>query len=269
MSTVVFVHAHPDDEALLTGGTMARLAAEGHRVVLVSATAGEAGLAAAQFTESGSLATHRLRELDAASRALGCARVVVLGYADSGMADAPSGAPNCFATAAVDQAAARLAEILDEEHADAVVGYDAAGGYGHPDHRQVHRVVRRAAQLAGTAAVFDATIDRAALQRAVRLLAATPLRRRFPALRPALFDTSFSAPQDITHCVDVSAYLPAKRAALAAHATQASADGEARTLGGFLRLPAPLFRIVFRREWFVRADAQPGATRESQLLPLS
>ena len=122
----MFLHAHPDDEALLTGGTMARLAAEGHRVVLVSATAGEAGLAASRFTHAGELASHRRHELDEAARVLGCARVIELGYADSGMAGEPSGAPNSFADADVDEAAGRVAEILRDERAGVVIGYDAA-----------------------------------------------------------------------------------------------------------------------------------------------
>jgi LmbE family N-acetylglucosaminyl deacetylase len=266
VSTVVFVHAHPDDEALLTGGTMARLAAEGHRVVLVSATAGEAGLAADAYRREGSLGTRRRQELDAAARALGCARVVMLGYADSGMAGHPTGAVHAFAAANVDEAAAGLADILTAEHADAVVGYDAAGGYGHPDHRQVHVVTRAAARLAGTPVLFEATVDRRALQRAVRLLALTPLRRRFPALRPSMYDGCFADPSEITHCVDVSAHLAAKRAALAAHVSQASADGEVRSLAGMLRLPAPLFRIAFGREWFVEVGRRAHGPRADDLL---
>lgn len=266
MSTVVFVHAHPDDEALLTGGTMAQLAAQGHRVVLVSATAGEAGLAAQHYTRAGGLGIQRRHELDAAAQALGCARVVVLGYADSGMAGEPTGAADAFATANVDEAAARLAEILDVERADAVVGYDAAGGYGHPDHQQVHVVTRAATALAGTPALFEATVDRRALQRAVRALARTPLRRRFPALDPSMYDGCFADPAEITHCIDVSAHLAAKRAALAAHVSQATADGEVRSLAGMLRLPAPLFRIAFGREWFVEVGRSPGRRRARELL---
>ena len=89
--TIVFLHAHPDDESLLTGGTMARLAAEGHRVVLITATAGEHGLASRAVHAVGELGRQRLAELDAAAEILGVADVIQLGYADSGMADAPSG----------------------------------------------------------------------------------------------------------------------------------------------------------------------------------
>ena len=83
--TVVFFHAHPDDEALLTSGTMAKLASQGHRVVLVVATAGEAGLASAELTADGRLGDRRLAELHTSARALGVSRTEVLGYADSGL----------------------------------------------------------------------------------------------------------------------------------------------------------------------------------------
>lgn len=247
--TVVFFHAHPDDEALLTGGTMARLAAEGHRVVLVTATAGEAGLVSRELAAAEPLGERRRRELDRAARALGCARVVVLGYADSGMADSPTGAANAFAAAPVDAAAGTLADLLVEEGADAVSIYDRAGGYGHPDHVQVHRVGRRAAELAGTPLVLEATVDRRALQRALGLVSWA--RPAVAELRPASYAHCFTAAQAITHRVDVSGYLQAKREAMRAHVSQASADGTTRTLQWFLRMPRPLFRLVFGHEWFV------------------
>src|SRR5256885_8360310 len=138
--TLVSFHAHPDDEALLTAGTLARASAEGHRVVLVVATTGEAGLAASDVLADGPLGERRTAELMRSARALGCARVEWLGYADSGMADAPSGAADSFADADLEEAAERLAAILREEEADAITIYDPAGGYGHPDHVQVHHV---------------------------------------------------------------------------------------------------------------------------------
>lgn len=95
--TLVAFHAHPDDEALLTSGTMARAAAEGHRVVLVVATDGELGLASTDFTAGGGLAAHRRAELEASAAVLGVARTEWLGYADSGSGEEllpdPPGAP--------------------------------------------------------------------------------------------------------------------------------------------------------------------------------
>ena len=152
--TWVVVHAHPDDEALLTAGSMAKAAAEGHRVVLVVATDGGAGLAAAAAVAEGrTLAEVRLRELEESARRLGVARVVHLGFGDSGLDGLGAGLPAGvapFAQVTVDEAAARIASVLDEERADAVSVYDAAGGYGHPDHLQVHRAGSAAAALAGT-----------------------------------------------------------------------------------------------------------------------
>lgn len=255
--TVVFFHAHPDDEALLTGGTMARLAAEGHRVVLVTATAGEAGLVSAELAATESLGELRRRELCKSAEILGCARVVVLGYADSGMAADPSGAGHPFATAPLEEAARDLAQLLDNEAADALSIYDPAGGYGHPDHVRVNRVGRRAAELAGTAVVLEATVDRRALQRALRLISWA--RAGSPELRPSSYDHCFSHADRITHCVDVCPYLGQKRDAMRAHASQMTADDTTRALDWFLRLPGPLFRLVFGREWFVEHGRPPPA----------
>lgn len=253
--TIVCFHAHPDDEALLMGGTMARLSAEGHRVVLVTATGGEAGLAATAVKATMPLGERRLRELAASAAALGCARVAVLGYGDSGMADQPTHHPNAFSQLDVDVGAHRLAQVLQEERADVLTIYDPAGGYGHPDHVQVHRVGRRAAQLNATPLVLEATIDRRALQRVLRRIRLLTLRS--PDLDPARFNALFADPRRITHEIDVSRYLPQKRAAMQAHVSQTTADDGTRLLGMLLRLPAPLFRMVLHREWFVEHGRTP------------
>src|SRR3954447_10116475 len=162
MSTLVFFHAHPDDEAIATGGTMARAAAEGHRVVLVCATRGELGEVPEGFLASGETLTER-REVEvlAAAEILGCARVAFLGYRDSGMeGEATNADEGCFATADIEEAAERLAAILREEDAEVLTVYDERGNYGHPDHVQVHRVGIRAAELAATPRVYEATVNR-------------------------------------------------------------------------------------------------------------
>jgi LmbE family N-acetylglucosaminyl deacetylase len=248
---MVCLHAHPDDEALLTGGVIARAVAEGHRVVLVVATRGEAGLTDSAHRES--LGERRAEELDAAAAALGVHRVHWLGYADSGMAGEPTGHPGAFADADAGSAAERLVRILRDEGADVLTVYDPAGGYGHPDHVQVHRVGVRAAALAGTPVVLEATVDRDALRRVARLL--RPLRRRWPV--PPL-DHAYTPRAGLTHEVDVRPYLAAKRAAMAAHASQGRADAGVRTLAVLLRLPRPLFARVAGREWFTERGRPPG-----------
>ncbi len=249
--TLVFVHAHPDDEALLTSGTMARAAAEGQRVVLVVATDGAEGLAASHLRDD--LAARRARELAESARALGVHRVESLGYADSGLhGDAPSqpGGPPTLCSAPVEESASRLAAILAEEDADVLVTYDAHGGYGHPDHVRVHELGVLAAESAGTPAVFEATVPRDLLLRGIRL--AGKVYRFPPEFDPTSFERAFTASADITHRVDVRRHLDAKRASMAAHASQATADDGDRTLAAFLRMPRPLYRQVFGTEWFRR-----------------
>jgi LmbE family N-acetylglucosaminyl deacetylase len=255
--TVVFVHAHPDDEALLTSGTMAALADHGHRVVLVVATAGEAGLAADALR--GGLGERRLAELPASAEVLGVNRVELLGYADSGLVDDPTPASSPgrlprLADAPVPEVAARVAELLLQERADIVTGYDANGGYGHPDHIAVHRIAAAARELAGTPLLLEATVPRDRL-----LAAARRINRLLPPARRvdlAPWAHAYSAAADVTHCIDVRRYARTRRAAMRAHASQATADSGARTLGVFTKVPPPLFGAVIGREWY----RQPGLT---------
>jgi LmbE family N-acetylglucosaminyl deacetylase len=266
--TLVVFHAHPDDEALLTAGTMARAAAAGHRVVLVVATAGEAGLASHELVDDGRLGQRRLRELHRSAAALGVARVEVLGYGDSGLdGDGAASVPSVafgdrvpFAAADVEEAAGRLAAILCEEDADVLTTYDENGGYGHPDHVQVHHVGHRAAVLAGTPVVLEATVDRDLLLRGLAL--ASRVYRFPPEFDPAPLRRAFAPRSAITHRVDVRRYARPKRASMAAHASQATADGADRTLAAFLRIPRPLFPWVFGREWFTQVrPAVPAGSR--------
>lgn len=219
-------------------------------MVLVTATLGEAGLAAELRGEE--LAERRREELEQAARAVGAARVVVLGFPDSGS----SGIPPAGSFAALDPAipAARLAAILREESADVLTTYDAHGGYGHPDHVQVHRVGQLAAEQAGTRVVLEATVDRRPLQRIARILARIPRVRRL--IPPDHFAGTYTAHEDVTHRVDVRPHLEAKRGALAAHGTQAG-GAPVRTVQLLLALPRPLARRVLGREWFREAGA-PG-----------
>lgn len=265
--TCVFFHAHPDDEALLTSGTMAMLAAEGHRVVLVVATLGEQGLASPSPGGPDRLGELRLAELMVSADALGCARVVCLGYRDSGPAHPNRGRvgavddrPVPFAEADTDQAAHRLAALLREEDATLLTTYDSSGGYGHPDHVQVHRVGAQAAMLAGTPLILQATYDRSRFARLALLLRlAAPLRRLLPAFDADALSRAYTAGHLITHRVDVRRQLDAKRRSLAAHATQATGGGSVRTLALLLRLPRPLFGRLLGTEYFVQQGGVAGS----------
>jgi LmbE family N-acetylglucosaminyl deacetylase len=246
VAVIVALHAHPDDEALLTGGWLAQRAAAGDRVVLVLATDGGAGLAGSAHA-AGTLGLVRRGEAMASAAALGVARVVWLGYADSGMADRPAAGVHRFADVPVGDAARAVAAVLDEEGAAVLTGYDVNGGYGHPDHVQVHRVARRAQSLAAVRPVLlEATLDRTWLVRLLRVL--RPLSW---ALRGVTLpcDEVFTRRAAITRVVDVRPQLATKRAALAAHASQGS--GGLRTVAVLLALPGPLARRVLGTEYFV------------------
>ena len=263
--TLVAFHAHPDDESLLTGGTLARSSAEGHRVVLVVATDGERGLAGAADGTGPDLAQRRRAELAQAAACLGVHRVVWLGYGDSGLRPDPAD-PTLFAHTDPRAAADRLAEVLREERADVLTVYDPNGGYGHPDHVQVHRVGSLAASLAGTPVVLEATVPAGAFRAVIAIL-----RRVGHALgSPLPFEDRpvFSPRARITHVVRVDAHLPAKREAMKAHASQRRADGQVRVLDRMLRLPSPLFALVFGREWFVEQH-RPSGRREGDVFASS
>ena len=251
--TLVAFHAHPDDEALFTGGTLARCAAEGHRVVLVTATSGERGLTA----QAGSLGATRRSELAAAADALGVARVVELGYGDSGMTGPVS--PGSFCAAPLDEIADKLAVVLADERADVLTVYDAAGGYGHRDHVRVHDAGLEAAQQVGSVTVLQATVARESLQRGVRTLNRVGVRPG--GVRAADLDKAYCARADITHEIDVRAFVPQKLRALAAHASQTSGGDDVRTVALLSRLPRPLARLVLGREWFVELGR--AATRRT------
>lgn len=246
MRTVVAFHAHPDDEVLATGGTLARLAAEGHRTVVVVACDGSMGPA----RPDGS--TPRLEELRASCRALGVHRVEHLGYADSGHGpllypDPPDRAR--FARAPLEEATERLAKILREENPEILFGYDPNGGYGHRDHIRVHDVALRAARLTGTPRLLQATAPREPVVRAYKVLRAARL------LKPYGEDEVLQAgvPRAmITHRIDVRAYTDVKRAALACHRSQLDGRNRSARLFKLLsRSPKPVFELVFGYEHFV------------------
>ena len=273
MSTLVCFHAHPDDESIATGGTMALAADGGHRVVLVCATRGEQGEPQPGVLADGEpLWERRVIETHAAAAILGVDRVEFLGYEDSGMMGEPSNAnPSCFWQADVEEAAHRLADILRDVAADVLTIYDSHGGYGHPDHIQVHRVGRRAAELAGVGRVFQSTMNRdrilqqmaenaslfeEEMEQELEGETAEQIRRRAEAADRG----EFGSPEaEITHGVDVAAVVDRKRSAMAAHRSQIGPDSF------FFAMPPEVFTAAFGTEWYIaldgrRAEGEPFGT---------
>jgi LmbE family N-acetylglucosaminyl deacetylase len=262
VATLVTFHAHPDDESTATAGTMAKAAAAGHRVVLVAATNGEHGEPVPGVLAEGEpLWRRRIEEVHRSAEVLGVERVELLGYRDSGMMGEPTNDdPACFWQADVEEAAGRLAAILTEVGADILTIYDDHGGYGHPDHIQVHRVGRRAAELAGVTRVFESTMNRDLIAKLmaeadrfgidtseVEADAEDVARREAVAAAP-----TFGSPESvITHAVDITDFLGHKRRSMQAHASQIAADSF------FLAMPDEAFAAGFGTEWYI----EQGRTR--------
>jgi len=256
MATLVTFHAHPDDECIVAGGIMRKAADQGHRVVLVVATRGEHGEVDDGFLAAGEPLWRRVAETRAAAEILGVARTEFLGYVDSGMMGEPTNdLPGSFWTASGEQAAGRLAAILDEERADVVTIYDDNGNYGHPDHIQVHRVGVRAAELAGTGRVYQLTSNRDHLRRGMQAFRAQAVAAglEIPG-EPPDYDSMGKPESEITAAVNVSSYVDAKRAAMRAHASQISDQSM------FLSMPDEAFRYAFGTEWAIRTGQGPGIT---------
>jgi LmbE family N-acetylglucosaminyl deacetylase len=262
VATLVSFHAHPDDEAIACGGTMAMASAAGHRVVLVTATAGECGDVTDGFLAPGeTLGERRRKELAEAAGILGVARVEILGYRDSGMIGTPENEdPGCFWQTPVDEAAARLARILAEERPDVLTVYDEHGNYGHPDHIQVHRVGVRAAEMARVERVYEATMNRDEFRRLMARAAELGLGE---ADLPDMDDIGdqMGLPEELlTAAVDVSSHLDVKRRAMAAHTSQIAENSF------FLAMPPVAFAAAFGTEWYRLRGAPPGI-REREILP--
>jgi N-acetyl-1-D-myo-inositol-2-amino-2-deoxy-alpha-D-glucopyranoside deacetylase len=228
---LLLVHAHPDDEAIGTGATMARYAAEGARVTLVTCTLGELGevipeeLAYLAADRENRLGQYRIGELDAACEALGVTDHRFLGgpgrWRDSGMMGLPAnGDPGCFWQADVDDAAAELVAVIREVRPQVIVTYDANGFYGHPDHIQAHRVAWRAFALAADPA-FPLAAGPASRQGGARAA---------PWAVAKFYATAAPGAGSVTTEIDGTRYLAAKTAAMRAHATQIMVDSPSYAL---------------------------------------
>ncbi len=248
MLTLVCFHAHPDDEAIATGGTMMKAAAAGHNVVLVMATRGEQGEPAEGVLKQGErLGDRREQEARAAAQILDVSRIEFLPYEDSGMMHEPANRnPACFWQADVEDAASKLAAILVDVNADVLTLYDDHGGYGHPDHIQVHRVGHRAAEMAGVRQVFESTMNRNQIIEQIDYFRENDENSETVDLEIDL-ETIGTPENQITHAVNVEAFADRKRNAMKAHASQITKDSF------FLAMPDAIFSKAFGTEWYIDA----------------
>jgi N-acetyl-1-D-myo-inositol-2-amino-2-deoxy-alpha-D-glucopyranoside deacetylase len=258
---LLLVHAHPDDESINNGATMAKYAAEGAQVTLVTCTLGEEGeiippaLAHLAADRDDALGPHRIGELAVAMKALGVSDHRFLGgagrYRDSGMMGAPQNdRPECFWRAEVDDAAAHLVEVVREVRPQVLVTYDPHGGYGHPDHIQAHRVAMRAAELAAEPAyrrdlgdphqigkIYWNCVPRSELEEGFARLRAQGDGAPFPGIASAGDVPGVVDDARVTATVDGAAYAEAKAEAMRAHATQITVDGPFFALSNDLGQP--------------------------------
>ncbi|MGW1805190.1 N-acetyl-1-D-myo-inositol-2-amino-2-deoxy-alpha-D-glucopyranoside deacetylase [Streptomyces sp. NPDC002078] len=266
---LLLVHAHPDDESINNGATMARYAAEGVHVTLVTCTLGERGEVIPpelRHLTGPALGAHRRGELAAAVRALGVTDARLLGgagrYGDSGMMGIPDNAdPGCFWQADLDEAAGHLAGVILEIRPQVLVTYDDNGGYGHPDHIQAHRVAMCAVDLAAErghriAKVYWNRVPRSVAEDAfARLqdeLAVLPFEKSATVADvPGVVDD-----ERVTTVVDGSAHAAAKAAAMRAHVTQIEVAEPYFALSN--ELAQPLFTTEYYE--LVRGAGRPGET---------
>ncbi|MFA9444321.1 N-acetyl-1-D-myo-inositol-2-amino-2-deoxy-alpha-D-glucopyranoside deacetylase [Egicoccus sp. AB-alg6-2] len=265
--TLLCVHPHPDDESIACGGLLARSAAEGRRVFVVTCTGGEEGenLAGIDLGDE-DLVSHRRRELADALAALGVTEHAYLGYRDSGMAGSEAnGHPDSFHRADLDEAARRLAAILRRVRPHVVVSDDERGTYGHPDHVKAHTVTVRAVELAAdhgadvpgepwqVAKRYVHAIGRSRLWQLHRALVAADLVSPFGAADTLMEDLPFGVDDEvITAEIDVEEWMPRKRSAMAAHRSQIADDSF------FLNLPDGLMRQTQAIEQFVLEQGPPS-----------
>jgi N-acetyl-1-D-myo-inositol-2-amino-2-deoxy-alpha-D-glucopyranoside deacetylase len=236
------VHAHPDDESINNGATMAKYVAEGGKVTLVTCTRGEEGevlvpeLTHLAATDHDKLGEHRVTELAEAMSILGVTDHRFLGhYRDSGMMGTePNERPDCFWKSDLDEAAGKLVEIIREVKPQVMITYDEFGGYGHPDHIKAHQVAMRAAELAAEATFGSGTpwnIEKIYWNVMPRSVVEEGMAK-MKEIGSDFFgsdnidDIPFVKPDEVvTTLIDGQKYIDQKMAALAAHKTQISVDG--------------------------------------------
>ncbi|HVA61043.1 MAG TPA: N-acetyl-1-D-myo-inositol-2-amino-2-deoxy-alpha-D-glucopyranoside deacetylase [Mycobacteriales bacterium] len=276
---LLLVHAHPDDETIGTGATMAKYAAEGAHVTLVTCTLGEEGeivvpdLAHLSVEQEDRLGELRIEELAGACRELGVTDQRFLGgprrWRDSGMMGTPSNErPGAFWRADLAEATGELVAVIREVRPQVLVTYDENGGYGHPDHIRAHDVAVAALAAAaegdrypgaggpwGIGKLYYAVLPRSVLQRGIDALRAAGDTSWFAAVERAE-DLPFGVPDElVTTMVDARDHLEAKLAAMRAHRSQISVDAP------FFALSDNLGQAALGQEYFrlIRGERGPGA----------
>jgi len=271
---LLLVHAHPDDETIGTGSTMAKYAAEGVGVTLVTCTLGEEGeiilpdIAHLASHDQDQLGTHRQVELGNAMAALGVRDWRLLGepgkYRDSGMVGTPpNDRPDCFWRSDLLAAATDLVSVIREVRPQVMITYDDFGGYGHPDHIQAHRAAMYAMSLAAAPSfrpdlgepwqiekVYWGAFPKEVLRQGIEAMRASGDTSDFAMMDPD--DLPFAVDDAVvTTAIDGSDYIDAKMSAMRAHATQIQVDG------GFFALSNNLGAKALGVEYYrlVRGDA--------------
>src|SRR5256884_1067088 len=255
MATLLLVHAHPDDEAVSTGGVMMKAKSHGHRVVLITATRGEVGEIYNMDEEASRprLGEIRTEELKSAAEILGVDRLEFLGYRDSGMVDtADNKDPRSFHQARLDEAAGKLAVLIREERPDVVVTYAEDGVYGHPDHIKAHFVTNAALDVveregSPVRKVYYTAIPRSRMEAFVKQMPEEAQRAMGGNMRIA------GTPDElVTTEVDVHDYIERKREAFRAHVSQNDPNS------WFATMASQIYELVFGVEYFQLARGKPG-----------
>ena len=237
---LLFIHAHPDDESILTGSVLARAAELDLRTIVVYGTRGDAGETKLDLGDE-SLADRRMREAEAACADLGVARIEWLAYDDSGMDGTDTTKnPAAFCNADPHAVASELAQLFADEDVVAIVGYDNNGTYGHPDHKQVHHVAHAAGAPLNAQWVLDVTYNREYLA-------------KLPDADGSLDPNFAAAEADLTHFVEGDTLFERKMKALMNHTSQVPDDVNTDDP------PVEQFKARFGTEWFI-ATACNGAT---------
>lgn len=259
MATLLVALAHPDDETFGVGGVMARAVDEGHRVVIVCATRGEAGeIADPSLATPETLGEVREEELRRAARALGVEDVRFLGYRDSGMAGTRENQhPAALINADPDEVVLRLVRILRAVGPEVVVTFEPGGIYGHPDHVAISQRATAAVEAAADPVRWPESGTPHEVSRLYHVVFPKSALRRFKegaeaagqswGLADAMRIEDAIDDADVDAAIDVRPWVERKKAAIAAHATQ---------LGTLAKLSAEVREQMNSREWFVLARGE-------------